>query len=253
MGERELVCRVVTDPADPGLGPARRLYEMTLDPAERIPWEWIAGAVDRPADRRHGGGWSPRLVLAARPAATGVRETVIGFAYGIYLSGYGGYACYLGVDPAERRAGAGSRLLRHLIHVLEEDAAREGKALPFVIWESHRSAVDAPPEEHQTWRARLGLFARVGALAITGLTLWTPNFTRRSGPPVPLQLFLLPRSTPTGQFDAPALRDVAAGLLRRVYGRQPGDRLFDRSLPPGVWPALEPVAALETSQPPSWG
>ena len=229
MRAREIVCWELLDPEDATLAEARRLYETTLDPAERIPWAWIAGAV---ASRRRWrpGEWSPHLLLAAPRSGRGASARPVGFAYGAHVPGYGGYACYLGVDAEHRGRGAGTRLLRLLIKVFQVDATCEGTPLPFVVWESHRPEADAPVQAWDLWRARVRLFARVGACWISGLTFLAPDFRRRSGPPVPLQLFLIPVETPPEEFDAAALRKVSAGLYRRVYGRRPGDPLFDASL-----------------------
>jgi GNAT superfamily N-acetyltransferase len=230
------------DPEDPAVDQARAVYEATLEQAERIPWEWIAGAVAGRAAWRPG-TWSPHLLLAA-PRLRRRAGRVVGFAYGAHVPDYGGYACYLGVDPQHRGRGTGTRLLRLLVEVLKVDALCEGAALPFVVWESRAPGRDAAPEERRLWQARLRLFEGVGAWWVAGLTFYAPNFARRSEAPVPLQLFLVPVVTPADQWDADGLRGVAAGLLERVYGRHEGDRLFERTLPPDCRPTLRPVAAL---------
>src|SRR5688572_25579963 len=84
------VCREVMDADDPVLLPTRALYESILDEAERIPWEWLA----RTPERRR--GWQPgqrrsHLVVAVEPSDPG---KPIGFGYGAFLPGYGGYICY---------------------------------------------------------------------------------------------------------------------------------------------------------------
>jgi hypothetical protein len=167
---------------------------------------------------------------------------VAGFVYGFHVPRFGGYASYLGVDPAFRRTGVGSRLLRLLTQVMQVDAACEGVPLPFTVWESRRPDPSAPAEDRDLWRARLRLFERVGAWWVSGLTFLAPDYARRKGPPVPLQLFLVPVVTPAEQFDSAALRQVAAGLYRGVYGRHEGDPLFDRTLPPSCRPVLRPAA-----------
>jgi hypothetical protein len=237
-----VVCWEVQGGDDALLDGVRRLYETTLDAEERIPWEWVVGAV---ADRRdwRPGRWS-RHLLVAGPRRQRAPARPLGFAYGLHLPGYGGYACYLGVDPKERRRGMGGTLLRLLVEFLRLDALCEGASFPFVVWESRRPAANAPAESQESWKARLRLFARVGAWWISGLTFLTPNFQRRGGPPVALQLFLLPADTPAEAFDARALREVAAGLLRNVYGRKPGDPLFEQTLPPDCTPVLRPPAEL---------
>src|SRR5206468_8632832 len=145
------------DPGDPALDEARRLYETTLDPAERIPWAWVAQAVAARQSWRPG-EWSPHLLLAARRAGRVAAPRPLGFAYGAHVPGYGGYACYLGVDTQHRGRGAGTRLLRQLIKVFQVDAACEGSPLPFVVWESHRPEPDAPAQAWDLWRTRVRLF-----------------------------------------------------------------------------------------------
>jgi GNAT superfamily N-acetyltransferase len=226
-----------SDPGDPALPAARRLYEAALDPAERIPWEWVESAARRRREWRPG-EWSPHLLLAGE-----LGGAVVGFAYGAYVPDLGGYACYLAVEPGLRRHGLGTRLLRRLIEALRRDAAREGVPLPFVIWESREPGAAATERERELWRARVGLFARVGAWRVDGLTFFAPNFARRGGEPVPLSLFLVPQDRPADSFDAAALRAVAAGLLEHVYRRPPGDRLHRLTLPAGCEPVLRPVTA----------
>jgi GNAT superfamily N-acetyltransferase len=236
---KDLVCWEALEADDPALADVRRLYEAALDPEERIPWAWLGGAVEGRKDWRPG-QWARHLVLAGPRTRRGAGRPV-GFAYGLHLPDYGGYACYLAVDPRRRRHGTGTLLLRVLVRFLQADAACEASDLPFVIWESRMPGPDALPDAWDAWRARLHLFARVGARWIAGLTLRTPNFGRRGGPPVPLQLFLLPVDRPAEAFDAAALRAAAAGLLRRVYGQGPGDLLYDETLAPGSEPVLRPA------------
>jgi GNAT superfamily N-acetyltransferase len=240
MSRSGIICWEALDPEDPALRQAHRLYEATQAPEERIPWEWIEAAVGQRRAWRPG-EWSPHLLLAGSRRG-GAGGPVLGFAYGIHLPGYSGYVTYLGVAPSQRRQGIGTRLLRLMTQVLRVDACCEGAELPFVIFESHRPEDTAPAEEWDMWRARLGLFGRAGALWISGLTLFTPSFAGRGRPPVALQLFLIPVDGPVGAFDADSLRKVAAGLLQGVYRRQPGDPLFQKTLPPSCRPALRPIA-----------
>src|SRR5437763_8801279 len=151
----EISCWEPTDPSDPAVEQARRLYEATIDPAERIPWEWIAHAADYRPGRA--AAWRPHLILAAN-GEDGRRGPVLGFYYGSVIRDYGGYGCYLSVDPASRGRGVATRLFRELIDVLRRDAHAIGEPLPFLIWDSHRPAPADPPEVCGNWRARLRLF-----------------------------------------------------------------------------------------------
>ena len=236
-----LICWEALDPDDPALAQARALYETLIEPAERIPWEWIA---ESPVRRRawRPGRWAPHLLLAAPGGEARGPGQLAGFAYGALVPGFGGYVCYLATAPEHRGRGIGTHLIRTLILLLRVDAACSGVPLPFVVWESRRPGPAAPAEARANWQARLRLFTRLGVSWVSGLDFLAPDFTRRQGPPVPLQLFMLPVDTPPAAFDAPALRAVAAGLLEGVYGRTAGDPLFDRTLAGAVEPALRPAA-----------
>jgi hypothetical protein len=229
--------REVLDATDPDLGPARLLYEATQAEAERIPWHWI----ERAAANRRGwrpGRWCAHLILADGPVGPA------GFAYGAHVPGYGGYVCYLGVAKPERGRGVGSWLFGQSFRVMAADAGFAGETLPFVVWESRRPDPGAAPSEWDLWAARLRVFERVGAWWVEGVVLQSPNYADADGPPLALQLFLAPQAVPAVEFDAAALRDVTAGLLRRVYHLEPGDELFDRSLPQECRPRLRPIQAL---------
>jgi ribosomal protein S18 acetylase RimI-like enzyme len=245
MAEAEMVCWELLDPAAPALEQARQLYESTQAADERIPWDWIRQAVvGRP--RWRPGQWAAHLLVAAPRLQQRAAGRVAGFAYGIHVPGYGGYASYLGVEPRARGRGTGTRLLRLLLRVLQVDACGAGEPLPFLVWESRRPDPEAPAQEWDLWRSRLRLFEKVGGWWVAGLTLWAPNFARRQGPAVPLQLFLVPVDTPRAAFGAAALREVAAGLLREVYGRAEDDPLFAQTLPPDCRPEMRPVADAAT-------
>jgi hypothetical protein len=114
-----------------------------------------------------------------------------------------------------------------LIQTLKVDAACAGVELPFVLWESHRPGADAPAREHANWQARVRLFERVGARQVAGLEFLSPNFADPDGPPVPLQLFLVPVDRPASAFTANALREVALGLRDYVYGTSANDEAPD--------------------------
>src|SRR5262249_51620173 len=146
----------------------RELFETTLDRAERIPWEWIVSGLGR---RKPGRGdlW-PHLVVAEDQSGRAK-----GFFYGVYLPGFAGYACYLGVAPTARGHGIGRRLYQRLFAAFRRDARRLDEALPFVIWESHRPQSEDGPAAQETWQARLRLFERVGSYWIDGIEFRVPN------------------------------------------------------------------------------
>jgi GNAT superfamily N-acetyltransferase len=226
---------------DPLVRAAERLYEQTQHPDERIPWGWIARSVKGRSCWRPG-SWGKHLLVATpadRPTDPGA---LAGFAYGAHLPGYGGYLCYVGVDEKFRKRGVGTRLYHQMFRVLAADACAVDEPLPFVVWESHKPGPDAPEADWKLWEARVRLFDKVGGLWIDGLELMTPNCAVEDGPPVPLQLFVKPVDTPAAAFDAARLKQVAAGLLERVYKARPGDPLYDATLPPGCEPRLRPAA-----------
>jgi GNAT superfamily N-acetyltransferase len=229
--------RDLTHPRDPALGPARRIYETTLDEDERIPWEWLARTPQRRADWNPGQR-RPHIVVAES-------DRVVGFGYGVFLPGYGGYVCYLGVDPAARGRGGGAGLFRILLELFEAAARESGSPLPFVIWESH------PPADPDLWAARLRTFEKAGGLWVEGIDLLTPNYMREDAPPVGLQLFLRPYDEPAADFGADRLRAVATGLYQQIYRLDPEtDALAVETLARAVNPRLAPaVNALEVVRP----
>lgn len=232
----EVVCREILDLDDPVLPIARTIYETTLDEDERIPWEWLARTPER---RRE---WKPGRRRSHLVVATPKDDPnhAVGFGYGAFLPGYGGYVCYLGVDPAARGRGAGTLLFRFLFRLIDSAARISAVPLPFMIWESHR------PADHDLWAARLRVFAKVGGLWIRGAELLTPNYMRDDAPPVRLQLFVRPWSEPAEAFDADRLRAVVAGLYDNVYRIDPDDPLRRDTLEGTVNPRLVPaVEALE--------
>ncbi len=234
-----LALREVLTPADPGLPQIRRLYESTLDRAERIPWEWIVRGLGRKRSRRD--RWWPHLIVAEGDDDSGA-AAVQGFFYGSYLPGYGGYACYLGVDPAARSRGVGRALYQRLFAAFRRDARRLDEPLRFAIWESHAPAPEDGAAAWANWQARLRLFERVRAQRIGGVEFLVPNYMDRAAPPVVLHLFLTPFDWPVERFDSATLRSVIAGLHERVYGQGPGSALFERAQDPAREPRLLPVA-----------
>ncbi len=239
--DASVVCWELLDASDPLLADVRRLYESTLAPAERIPWEWLQRAVARRVAWRPG-LYCPHLLVAAARAASGQLGPVNGFVYGGHVPVYGGYGCYLGVEEAARRRGVATRLLEQFFREVAVDAGAEGTGLPFVIWESRRPEADAPPATWDLWAARLRLFTRVGGLWLEGVDFLAPDFAAR-GPPVPLQLFLKPVDEPTESFDADRLSAVVRGLHRNIYLQDEDSPLVRATLPPGCRPQLCPAAA----------
>jgi GNAT superfamily N-acetyltransferase len=227
----DIICREIDDSADPILPGARTLYESVLDESERIPWEWLA----RTAERRR--GWRPgerrgHLVVAAPRVAN---DKAIGFGYGAFIPGYGGYVCYLGVDPTERGRGIGTKLFELLFHLIEEAARTSGVSLPFILWESHR------PNDPGLWAARVRLFDKVGGKWARGITLLTPNYMQEDSLPVALQVFLRPWDHPPDSFDAERLRNAIRGLYANVYRINPDDPLYEATLNGAVNPELVPA------------
>lgn len=231
MRFENITCWEPTDVNDPVVRAAGRLYERTLDPDERIPWEWIERGIGGRAGRT--AGWRRHLIVAT----AGVE--LAGYAYGAYIPGYGGYLCYIGVDEAFRCAGVGRRLFEAFFERVRADATAAGEPLPFVVWESYRPTADEPPAAHDVWAARLRLFDKVGGLWVKGVEFLTPDYAGGADP-VPLQLFVKPVDRPAAAFTAERLWGVVEGLYERVYRIDPGDPLFDRTVTPDARPALAP-------------
>ena len=230
------VCREILDVNDPILPAVRALYETTLDEAERIPWEWLARTPERRVAWRPGRR-RPHLIVAT-PQAEPTRP--VGFGYGAFLPGYGGYVCYLGVDPMARGRGTGTQLFRFLFRLIESAAHISAVRLPFIVWESH------PPADPALWAARVRVFDRVGGLWARGIELHTPNYMRPNAPPVRLQIFLRPGDEPSGSFTTERVREAVLGLYDQIYHIPPDDPLYRATVGGAVNPRLVPaVEALE--------
>ncbi len=223
---------------------AGRLYEQTLAADERIPWYWIERSVESRTKTRPG-GWSKHLLLAAPEGRTDDPTALAGYVYGALIPNYGGYLCYIGVADWARRMGVGTRLFDQFFRQMSVDAGETGEPLPFVLWESHRPKADAPASEWDLWAARTKLFDRVGGQWVEGLDFYAPNFAAdeddETAPPVPLQLFIKPISETPAAFDAERLKHVASGLHREVYRNEPGDTLYNLTLPTDCQPRLMPA------------
>lgn len=244
MQFERIVCWEAFDASDPMTAAAGRLYEQTLPADERIPWYWIEKSVEERA-RAKPGGWSRHLLLAAPAGKTDDPESLAGFVYGALIPGFGGYLCYVGVADWARRMGVATRLYEQFFRVLTVDAGETGEKLPFVVWESHRPGPDAPQADWDLWTARTRLFDRVGGLWVEGVDFLSPNFAAddegEEAAPVPLQLFVKPMDLPAGAFDAERLKTLVGGLHERVYRNEPGDDLYDGTLPSGCEPRLVPA------------
>ena len=240
MRLERIVCWEALDASDPVMNAAGRLYEQTLSADERIPWVWIERSVAERSKSKPG-GWSKHLILAAPEGRTDDPDALAGYVYGALIPGYGGYLCYIGVAAWARRLGVGTRLFEQFFRVLQVSAGETGDKLPFVVWESHRPE-GGTAADLSLWTARTRLFDRVGGMWVEGVDFLAPNFAADdddfAAPPVPLQLFVKPMDLPASAFDSEALKKVVGGLHERVYRNEPGEALYDGTLPPGCEPRL---------------
>jgi GNAT superfamily N-acetyltransferase len=224
----ETACREILETDDPVLPAARALYESTLDEAERIPWHWLANTPERRSNWKPGSR-RPHLVVATPKDEP---NQPVGFGYGAFLPGYGGYVCYLGVDPAARGRGTGRQLFEFLFRLIDSAARISDVPLPFIIWESHK------PDDPALWTARLRVFDRVGGLWIREVEMLTPNYMRTDAGPVRLQLFLRPWDDPPTAFNAARLQSLVEGLYDEIYRITPDDPLRRDTLEGMVNPQL---------------
>ena len=239
-----LICWEIFDVSDPRLAEVKKLYELTQAPDERIPWEWLERSVERRRSWQPG-RWCPHLLVSASRVDGAEPGPANGFLYGGHIPDYGGYVCYMGVDPKARKQGAGTRLFEQFFRVAAVDAGEEGGPLPCVVWESHRPAADASPEAWTLWTARLRLFARLGSSWIDGIDFHSPNYEDEEEPPLPFQLFVKPIDLPPEAFDAERLKGIAAGLHEKIYRHGPEHPLVLETLPTGCKPRLRPPLAAE--------
>ncbi len=232
MASSKVYCWEPTELATPVLAAAERLYEATIDADERIPWMWIERAVGEKNFRRPT-GWMKHLILATDGPNFDDPDALLGYAYGAFIPGFGGYICYVGVSAKARQRGVGSRLFESMFKAFAADATYAGEPLPFVIWESYRPTPSDSDDLHRLWAARVRAFEKVGGLWVEGLELVTPAYDdddENSTASVPLQLFVKPVDEPAAGFDAQRLRTIAQELLEKVYQEKPGDYYHDQTL-----------------------
>ena len=239
MRFERMLCWEATDATDAMTVAAGKLYEQTLAPEERIPWEWIERSLMTRLDlkpgtrRRH-------LLLAAPEGREGDPDSLAGYAYGAYMPGFGGYLCYMGVAEWARRHGVGSRLFEQFFRVMALDAGITGEPLPFVLWESHRPRPEDPDTDWKMWNARVKLFDRVGGQWIEGIEFQSPSWLTPTQT-VPLQLFLKPMEVPAASYDPERLKAIVGALHEEVYRHKPGNAFYDATLVPGCSPRLKPA------------
>jgi GNAT superfamily N-acetyltransferase len=242
MAPHRVVCWEPTELGTPILEAARSLYERTIDPDERIPWMWIERAVaERPLRRPT--GWAKHLLLASEGPDVDDPRTLVGYAYGAFIPGFGGYLCYVGVAESARRLGVGTRLFDSLAKTFAADAALAGEPLPFVLWESYRPTTHDSEELHRLWAARARTFDRAGGLWVEGVELATPDYDDPDPiAEVPLQLFLKPVDDPVEAFPPQRLADITRQLLEKVYHEKAGDWFHERTMASVATPRLRPAA-----------
>lgn len=241
MFPHKIYCWEPAELGTPVLEAAQSLYERTIDEDERIPWMWIERAVGERHLRRPT-GWAKHLILASDSPDFDDPRSLVGYAYGAFIPGFGGYLCYVGVDAAARQKGVGTRLFESLTKAFAADAAFAGEPLPFVLWESYRPTEDEPPAFQELWNARVKTFGRAGGLWAEGVELATPNYGDEDPiATVPLQLFVKPVEEPLASFTPDLLSDIARQLLEKVYHEKPGDWFHDRTVDSFHEPRLKPA------------
>jgi ribosomal protein S18 acetylase RimI-like enzyme len=204
--------REIVRPDDPVLPAVRSLYEQSISPSERIPWDWLANTVS-------GLPWHSRrshLIVARRDSASSSRG-VLGFVAGCYLPQYGGYLSYVAVNPKARGRGIGASLYRALIRRLRRTASAWERDLPCLVWDSRPPSPSDGLEARANWESRLHLFKKIGGYWIEGIQFTSPNYLAPGSGDVPLEFFLKPVDTTATDFNEGRLRRIVRGLLKRVY------------------------------------
>jgi GNAT superfamily N-acetyltransferase len=227
MSNKKVYCWEPSDIGTPVLTAVQNLYERTIDADERIPWMWIERAVVE-RNLRRPLGWVKRLIVAFDSPNIEDPSSVVGFAYGAFIPGYGGYVCYVGVSETARGLGVGRRLFESMFQSFQADAALANESLPFVIWESRRPEVTESSARHELWTARERLFSRVGGYWMDGVELYAPDYSdEERETAVPLQVFVKPMSETVNSLTSERLQAMVRELLERVYHEKPGSVYYD--------------------------
>jgi GNAT superfamily N-acetyltransferase len=225
MLTKRFYIREILDSSDVVLPAVRRLYESSLSVREQIPWEWISRAADGSR------AWLPdkkrRHLTVVQ--SKGKEEKPLGFTFGTYIPRFGGYICYVAVDPMARGLGVATALYQNFYALMKEDAQMNGTTLPFVIWESHPPQSD-DPEEWENWKARLRLFEKTGGYWIKGVKFLAPDYMNETNHPLELKLFIAPQEKPLTWFTPHRLQKIVRGLYRHVYHLDSRDSLVKQTL-----------------------
>lgn len=212
MSTERFYIREIVDSSDALLPAVRRLYETSLSVREQIPWEWIRRSADGSR------AWLPdkkRPHLTVAQPTTG-EDIPLGFTFGSFLPRFGGYICYVAVDPLARGLGVATELYQNFYGLMKGDARRNGLPLPFVIWESHPPKTDNP-EEIGIWKARLRLFEKSGGYWLRGVKFHSPDYMNGDTNPLELYLFIAPQEKKFEWFNTQRLDKIVRGLYRHVY------------------------------------
>lgn len=204
------VCfREIVQGQDPVLGSVRRLYEQTLGPSERIPWDWLASFVHPiPSLQRRS-----HLIVACGE----YDSRLLGFVTGTYQPRFGGYLSYVAVNPKARGFGVGASLYRALIRRMRKTAFTMGRSMPCLMWDSRPPSPSDDFEVRANWEARLALFKKIGGRWIEGVQFTSPNYLSPRAGDVPLEFFLKPVDDSVEDFNGPRLRRIVRGLLKNIY------------------------------------
>ena len=109
----KIVCWEPVNVNDPMVQAAGRLYEETLAPNERIPWDWIEHSVGQEIKP---GSWTRHLILAAPEGRTHNPSELAGYVYGAFLPGYQATAL---AEPESKHRGVGIAAIDHIVGNVE--------------------------------------------------------------------------------------------------------------------------------------